>query len=359
MKKKLRLFIWISVIVLLAAGVQIVATRASNEKKSTPKPQEVLLELKKNVTAGSFTTELKISHQDIYSPKSGLVDNKGNIFVLDNKTCEIFKLSPGGKLLKKNGRKGVGPGENKLPIKILLNKDKIYVIDFRMPYVNSFDLELNFLEQKKFTKLFYPFDAAFINDNQFIVSSTFLPVRYRYKYFIFNSSGETSMKVKIDFDSSPDVTKQPGLTFKYINLLDIDHKTGDLWSAGTSSYYFEHYGKDYELLNVIKGNLQFKTRDLTAGQAQGNRITMKVPSDRGTFFSVSGNRIYYGYIFDKETILDVISKDFKVVRFKLPHVRRIFYLIDEKRILVNIVEENSEDGQIDENDFIAIIKLNN
>ena len=102
MKMKLRLFIWVSVIVLLAAGVQIVANRASNEKKSSPKPQEVLLALKKNVTAGSLTTELKITHQDLFSPKSGLVDKKGNIFVLDNKTCEIFKFSPGGKLLKKN-----------------------------------------------------------------------------------------------------------------------------------------------------------------------------------------------------------------------------------------------------------------
>jgi hypothetical protein len=358
MKMKLRLFIWISVIALLAAGVLIVANRASNVQKSAPKPQEVSLELKKNVKAGSFTTEFKISHPDLLSPKSGLVDNKGNIFVLDDQTCEIFKLSPGGKLLKKTGRKGVGPGENKSPMKILQNRDKIYVIDFEMPYVNIFDLELNFLEQKKFSRLFYAFDAAFINDNQFVVSSSFLPITYQYKYFIFNSSGETSMKVKIDLDSPADVTRQPNLFLKYLNLLAIEHENGDLWSAGISSYYFEHYGKDYELLNVITGNLEFKTQDLTAGQGQGLKITMKVPTDRGTFFSVSGNKIYYGYLFNKETILDVISKDLKVVRFKLPKVRRIFYLIDEKRILVNIVEENTKDGKIDETDFIGIIKLN-
>ncbi|MGD2093111.1 MAG: 6-bladed beta-propeller [Candidatus Aminicenantes bacterium] len=358
MKMKLILFIWISVIALLAAGVQIVANKASNEQKSAHEPQEVLLELKKNVTNGSFTTESRFSHQDLFVPKSGLVDNKGNIFVLDGQTCEIFKFSPKGKLLKKNGRKGGGPGENTLPMKILLNRDRIYVIDYQRPYVNIFDLELNFLEQKKFPNLFNALDAAFINDNQFVVSSPVLPIMYRYKYFIFNSSGELSMKVKIDFDSPADVTRQPDFLLKYANLLAIDHETGDFWSARISSYHFEHYGKDYELLNVIKGNLQFKTQDLDAGQAQGTRITFKVPSDRGKFFRVSGNKIYYGYLFNKETILDVISKDFKVVRFKMSHVRGIFDLIDENRILVNIVEENSEDGQIEENDFIAIMKLN-
>lgn len=88
---------------------------------------------------------------------------------------------------------------------------------------------------------------------------------------------------------------------------------------------------------------------------------MKVPSDLGKFFNISGGNIYYGYIFDKKLILDVISKDLKVTRYKLPNTRGIFYLIDNKCILVilvSLIGENKKNEE-DENEFIGILELNN
>jgi hypothetical protein len=112
------------------------------------------------------------------------------------------------------------------------------------------------------------------------------------------------------------------------------------------------------LLKIFEGNIEFKTTEIKAGEGQGVQVPMKMPIDLGKFFSISGGKIFYGYIFDKKLILDVISKDFKVVRYKLPNVRRLLHLMDEKRILVNLFEETKKGDEIDETEFIGIIKLN-
>jgi hypothetical protein len=341
------------VFVLFLVAVQVRLLEAINHQKNVPEPEKVLLDITGISNFGNVSVESKITHPDLFVPRSGIIDMEGNIYVIDYKTCEIFKFSPQGKLLKKAGGKGNGPGESIMPIRLRYAGNKLYVFDYRLPYVNIFDFELKPLEQKRFHQLIMPMDIEFINDNEFVATSGAMMLSQQHKFFIFNLDGKMkSMEVKVVDYSASSAFRGNYLNIKYPPLVSIDDKTGELWSGEICTYVIECYGKGFKKCKFLQGNLKFRLEEGNAGK--NNQLKMRFPLDKGIFIKVIGGKIYYGYKYNDETLLDVITSEKIIRRFKLNNIRSIFSLIDENRLLVTFSEEDEEG---DEAAFIGVIKI--
>jgi len=82
---------------------------------------------------------------DLLSMWVGLaVDADGSLYVTDNLQCSLMKFDSQGKLMKKAGRRGTGPGEFSAPRQVDVSAQAVYVVDAKIPAVQVFDKELNF-----------------------------------------------------------------------------------------------------------------------------------------------------------------------------------------------------------------------
>lgn len=72
-------------------------------------------------------------------------DGAGNIYVLDAMDFSLKKFGPDGRLLKKAGRKGQGPGEFMAPRLLACSGERLYATDQNVFGVYVFDRELRFL----------------------------------------------------------------------------------------------------------------------------------------------------------------------------------------------------------------------
>jgi hypothetical protein len=70
------------------------------------------------------------------------VDENNFIYVTDTMDYSLNKFNSQGKLIKKIGRKGQGPGEFQAPRFMGLSEKFIYVSDERMNRIQVFDMEI-------------------------------------------------------------------------------------------------------------------------------------------------------------------------------------------------------------------------
>jgi hypothetical protein len=326
---------------------------APGYNQSSDKKESTKTVICKVIKMGTYSSEKTIYHPDFYALKSGFLDKDKNIFILDMKSCEIFKFSPDGKFIKKVGRIGYGPGENVKPIKIVYFNDKIVVIDYMIANINIFDCRLDFIEQKKIAKLTFPFDADFINKKEFIVTSPTMPMVYKHKFFIFDFDGKMEMKVKTD-TSQDGINKNQSLDFTHLSFVCFDQQTNNLWSAETGSYFIECYDSDFNRIKILKSNVVYKFEESKVGP--NNQFSMRAPKDRGIFFAVHEGKIFYAYLFNDEVMLDLIVKEKSIYRFKFSNCRRILGLIDGYRLLINSYDP-VKNGNSEEIEKIEIVKL--
>ena len=88
----------------------------------------------------------------IGGPKSDLlsmwvgmaVDADGFLYVTDNVQCSLMKFDALGKLVKKTGRRGTGPGEFLAPRQVDVWAQSVYVVDAKIPAIQVFDKNLNY-----------------------------------------------------------------------------------------------------------------------------------------------------------------------------------------------------------------------
>lgn len=74
-----------------------------------------------------------------------VVDSDQNIYVTDTMDYSLKKFDSNGKLLKKVGRRGQGPGEFSAPRYVSSYGNSIYVTDQYMPKIQVFDKNLNYI----------------------------------------------------------------------------------------------------------------------------------------------------------------------------------------------------------------------
>lgn len=80
----------------------------------------------------------------LWRPQRFLFDDKGDVFVLDNKAKRIFKFNSKGEFIKKAGREGQGPGEFQNPYCFCTNERTIFIGDTNKREILIFDKELVF-----------------------------------------------------------------------------------------------------------------------------------------------------------------------------------------------------------------------
>lgn len=127
---------------------------------STPLKGTITFEVEKVFEIDSS----KVNSENFAHFQEGDHDKEGNLYLLDRFNVKIYKFSNDGKLLKSFLRKGEGPGE-------LFQVAFIQILDNNVRALSTrqfarFDLEGNFLEQKKFEKSYLYID--FIDENKFI-----------------------------------------------------------------------------------------------------------------------------------------------------------------------------------------------
>lgn len=87
----------------------------------------------------------------IQNPAGVVMDDDGNIYILDEKTSSIKKFSKDGNYIKSFGRKGSGPGEFTKAISMVLQNDTLYVGAAEDYKVVKFSKDGEFYENKKFS----------------------------------------------------------------------------------------------------------------------------------------------------------------------------------------------------------------
>ncbi|MBN1970028.1 MAG: hypothetical protein JXR48_04675 [Candidatus Delongbacteria bacterium] len=77
------------------------------------------------------------------------LDSVNNFYFLDGEKCKIFKTDSLGNMIKVFSRRGSGPGETTNPVFIRIVSDTIFVGDHQQKKIIRYDLNGNFLSEKK------------------------------------------------------------------------------------------------------------------------------------------------------------------------------------------------------------------
>jgi hypothetical protein len=86
---------------------------------SDPVYGEILFELEKDLSIGREDDDNYL----FYGPRNIVVDDQGNIFILERGNCRIQKFDKNGDYLQTIGKKGQGPGEFESPYSLFLDKN--------------------------------------------------------------------------------------------------------------------------------------------------------------------------------------------------------------------------------------------
>ncbi len=136
-----------------------------------------------------------------------VVDRDQNIYVTDTMDYSLKKFDSNGKLLKKTGRRGQGPGEFSAPRYLSSYGNSIYVTDQYMPKIQVFDKDLNYISS---IPVSIPVsDFSVLSENEIAVST--LPTTEAGAIYIFDSKG----KIQHEFPYS---AKQMPLTMDSVSF---------------------------------------------------------------------------------------------------------------------------------------------
>lgn len=238
---------------------------------------------------------------DVLFQWAGVVtDSQGNIYVTDSMDYSLKKFDPQGKLVKKEGRKGQGPGEFMAPRLLDCTEKFLYASDQYIPGVQVFDKELNFKRRLSIKKPIS--DLKILSDSQIAIVT--LLMDQISSIFIYDAEGELFKKFRysdkkspymmmelVSFDFDPDDNLYIAYTFQdRIEKFNRDEKK--LWTKKLlnikkvkkekiSSYVVptEVVFKDVELDNsgnlfVLGGHLsKNKSRDVYVLSPQGKHLT--------------------------------------------------------------------------------------
>ena len=178
MKKEYLSKLFISIIVLSVSLFSISITSCS--KKNTEKKNYTIntvngVEIISNETTPSDTSfkyiisdpiiidgKDSISEETLISFDDIKINENGDIIVLDTRSCYVHKFDKQGKLLKKFGGKGQGPGEVEYPSSLTILNNEIYIK--ASSYCAIFDINGNYIKNINITEAF-PANLYKLNDS--------------------------------------------------------------------------------------------------------------------------------------------------------------------------------------------------
>ncbi len=127
------------------------------------------------------------------------VDHEQNIFVTDTMDYSLKKFDEKGKLTKKTGRKGQGPGEFLAPRYIDNTETSIYVSDQFNPKIQVFDKNLNYTHS---IPIPMPVSDFSVLPEEEIAVATLSTTRSG-RIYIFNSTGKIQREIRYTNEKVP------------------------------------------------------------------------------------------------------------------------------------------------------------
>ncbi|RPI74016.1 MAG: hypothetical protein EHM45_19820 [Desulfobacteraceae bacterium] len=127
--------------------------------------QSPRITLKEVLSIGSIEDDLLFQWTGVTT------DPEGNIYLTDLKDCSIKKFDKSGLLLKKEGKKGQGPGEFDSPVLIKYQLDKVYVSQIYKSGILVFDKNLKYIFTIPLTFPVSDFEVR--NDDEILVNMLF------------------------------------------------------------------------------------------------------------------------------------------------------------------------------------------
>lgn len=216
-----------------------------------------------------------------------IIDN--SIFITDFKGPKIYKFSLNGELINSTGRSGRGPGEFEFGPRHITSQGEFVYVTSMSPLVKIYDLDLNFIEHKRFIDFasnIYGVHSA-NSDILVIVPTQF----YEESIFIYNVESEEREGVFLDFEIAP------GLLSKY-DIYSFGEKWLFVWEFQNR---FELYDSNFSKISSFKlpnipDKADGKYSDSPFIPKEANSYRAKV-YQQGAFFP-------YGYFFTSIIKLD-------------------------------------------------------
>lgn len=297
-------FSWALVAALMIAIMSLPLFSSERELKA--------IKLKEVLTIGSLNDDLLFQWVGVAA------DSQGNIYVTDAMDYSLKKFNSQGKLIKKAGGKGQGPGEFMAPRSLGSSQKYLYVVDQHLLGLHVFDLELNF---KHRLPLKFPVDdLKVLSDSQLAVST--ISINRPPRIYIF--------------DSAAKLVKEIIYCDKILPLM-MDMISFDFDSQGNLFLAYSYQDK------IEKFNEEQK-RLWTASLFKGKKSKRKKVAS----FVVPKNIIYKDVVLDKKGHLLVLGGDFS------KNNSRDVYVLDSegKHLATFTLPEPSHCLYIDQHNFL-------
>lgn len=201
-------------------------------------PQLILSEKElKEISLEEILSIGRLDDDNLFQWAGVVADSNGNIYVTDAMDYSLKKFDSQGKLIKKAGRKGQGPGEFMAPRLLDSSGSFLYVTDQHRLGVQVFDRELNF---KRHISIKKPIaDLKILSDSKIAVATMFMAESA--SILLYNASGELSgefryskkistlMMDMVSFDFDKDGSLYLAYSFQD-RIEKFDRKGNKLWS---------------------------------------------------------------------------------------------------------------------------------
>lgn len=127
------------------------------------------------------------------------VDREQNIYVTDTLDYSLKKFDVKGKLVKKTGRKGQGPGEFLAPRYIDISEISIYVSDQYTPKIQVFDKDLNYTHS---VPIHMPVSDFSVLPEEEIAVATLSTIKSG-RIYIFDTKGKIQREIQYTNEKLP------------------------------------------------------------------------------------------------------------------------------------------------------------
>lgn len=231
-----------------------------------------------------------------------VIDDAGNIYILDRKAANIKIFNKDGNFLKIIGRRGQGPGEFVRPENGALSpNDELYVYDSRRFTIQVFSIDGKFKRQIAFSMLLFE-GPKFTSNGEIIASYGVIAENSKFVLKKFNNEMETVLT----YTSIP-MLKPPKVNIFVLNFYndlkwEVGPKSEIVWGVMTSPKY-ELFVHDEDGKYIKKITKQYSPVKLTTKEYKKlmKKWYGKVPSFKQFDLIIPKNYPpFQGFILDEE-----------------------------------------------------------